>query len=124
MVVELHIGPDHAAGCEDLILAHAETPVLIDHLAEPHKEDAVEYAVARFENVCMKLSGLNHFRMTSLSTKTPGRLRVGSWKLSDRTSLCGEAELRGSWRSTCPTTVTVIGRRSLAGMWPDFLDGR
>ena len=65
LVVELHIGPDHAAGCEDLILAHAETPVLIDHLAEPHKEDAVEYAdvlgLARFENVCMKLSGLNHF---------------------------------------------------------------
>ena len=65
LVVELHIGPDHAAECEDLIGAHPETPVLIDHLAEPHKGDGVEFSdvleLARFEHVHMKLSGLNHF---------------------------------------------------------------
>jgi predicted TIM-barrel fold metal-dependent hydrolase len=39
--------------------------VLIDHLAEPHLGDAVEYAhvleLAAFDRVYMKLSGLGHF---------------------------------------------------------------
>jgi len=39
--------------------------VLIDHLAEPHMGNAVEYAhvlsLAAFDKVYMKLSGLNHF---------------------------------------------------------------
>lgn len=65
LVVELHIGPNYAAQAGQLIAAHPSTPVLIDHLAEPHMGDAVEYAqvldLARFENVYMKLSGLNHF---------------------------------------------------------------
>ncbi len=65
LIVELHIGANYASQCEDLISAHPETPVLIDHLAEPHKGDAVEFAdvleLARFPNVYMKLSGLNHF---------------------------------------------------------------
>ena len=40
-------------------------PVVIDHLAEPKLGNAVEYAdvlaLARFPNVYMKLSGINHF---------------------------------------------------------------
>ena len=39
--------------------------MLIDHLAEPHMGSAVEYAdvlaLADYDNVYMKLSGLNHF---------------------------------------------------------------
>jgi predicted TIM-barrel fold metal-dependent hydrolase len=42
-----------------------KTPVLIDHLAEPHMGNAVEFAdvleLANYPLVYMKLSGLNHF---------------------------------------------------------------
>ena len=65
IIVELHIGPNYAAQVVDLIRSHPDTPVLIDHLAEPHMGDAVEYAdvlaLAAFDNVVMKLSGLSHF---------------------------------------------------------------
>ena len=65
LIVELHIGPNYAAQVVDLIKAHPQCPVLIDHLAEPHLGSAVEYAdvlaLAEFENVYMKLSGLSHF---------------------------------------------------------------
>ena len=65
LIVELHIGPDYAAQVVDLIKAHPQTTVLIDHLAEPKLGNAVEYmdvlALANFDNVYMKLSGLNHF---------------------------------------------------------------
>ena len=65
LVIELHIGPDYGAQVADLIRAHPEVPVLIDHLAEPHMGSAVEYAdvlaLADYDNVYMKLSGLNHF---------------------------------------------------------------
>jgi predicted TIM-barrel fold metal-dependent hydrolase len=65
LIVELHIGPDYAVQARALIRAHPETPVLIDHLAEPHMGTAVEYAqvlaLAEHDNVYMKLSGLNHF---------------------------------------------------------------
>ena len=65
LVVELHIGPDYAADASRLIREHPETPVVIDHVAEPHLGDAVEYAdvlaLAGYDNVYMKLSGLNHF---------------------------------------------------------------
>jgi predicted TIM-barrel fold metal-dependent hydrolase len=65
LIVELHIGPDYARQAADLIQAHPQTLVLIDHLAEPHMGNAVEFAdvldLARFDNVYMKLSGLNHF---------------------------------------------------------------
>lgn len=65
IVVELHIGPDYAKQCEDLIREHPETSVMIDHLAEPDTGDALEFAdvleLARFPNVYMKLSGLSHF---------------------------------------------------------------
>ena len=44
---------------------YPESTVLIDHLAEPHIGDAVEYAgvldLADFDTAYMKLSGLNHF---------------------------------------------------------------
>ncbi len=65
LMVELHIGPNYAAQAGDTIAAFPDVPVLIDHLAEPKMGDAVEYAgvlqLARFPNVYMKLSGINHF---------------------------------------------------------------
>jgi predicted TIM-barrel fold metal-dependent hydrolase len=65
IIVELHIGPDYAAQVVDLIRVHPQCTVLIDHLAEPKLGNAVEYAdvlaLAAFDNVYMKLSGLNHF---------------------------------------------------------------
>jgi len=65
LIVELHIGPDYAAQAGEAIRAFPGTPVLIDHLAEPHMGSAVEYAqvlaLAQLDNVYMKLSGLNHF---------------------------------------------------------------
>jgi predicted TIM-barrel fold metal-dependent hydrolase len=65
LVIELHIGPDYGAQAGEAIRACPDYPVLIDHLAEPHMGSAVEYAsvlaLARYDNVYMKLSGLNHF---------------------------------------------------------------
>lgn len=65
LIVELHIGPNYAAQAAGAIAAFPDTPVLIDHLAEPALGDEAEYAdvldLARFPNVSMKLSGLNHF---------------------------------------------------------------
>ena len=65
LIVELHIGPDYAAQAGEAIRDHPTVTVLIDHLAEPHMGNAVEYAdvldLSRFDNVYMKLSGLNHF---------------------------------------------------------------
>jgi predicted TIM-barrel fold metal-dependent hydrolase len=65
LVVELHIGPAYAVQAGEAIAAYPDTTVLIDHLAEPHMGNAVEYAhvlaLASLGNVYMKLSGLNHF---------------------------------------------------------------
>lgn len=65
LIVELHIGPDYGAQVRDVLRDYPDTMVLIDHLAEPHKGSAVEFAdildLAQFKNVYMKLSGLNHF---------------------------------------------------------------
>ena len=65
LIVELHIGPNYAAQVRDVVRDHPDTPVLIDHLAEPHMGTAVEFAdvldLGQFDNVYMKLSGLNHF---------------------------------------------------------------
>jgi len=65
LIVELHIGPDYGGQIVDVLLDLPDTTVLIDHLAEPHKGDAVEFAnvlnLAQFDQVYMKLSGLNHF---------------------------------------------------------------
>ena len=65
LIVELHIGPNYARQVDAVIADHPETVVLIDHLAEPHKGDPVEFAdvleLSRFDHVFMKLSGLNHF---------------------------------------------------------------
>ena len=65
LIVELHIGPMYAAGAAEVIQMYPETTVLIDHLAEPHTGNPVQFAdvldLARFDRVYMKLSGLNHF---------------------------------------------------------------
>jgi len=65
LIIELHIGPNYAAQVRDMIKTYPDFPVLIDHLAEPHMGNAVEFAavlaLAEFGNVYMKLSGLNHF---------------------------------------------------------------
>jgi predicted TIM-barrel fold metal-dependent hydrolase len=65
LIVELHIGPNYAAQVADAIREHPNTPVLIDHLAEPTTGNAVEYAdvlqLARSDNVYMKLSSLSLF---------------------------------------------------------------
>lgn len=65
LIVELHIGPNYAREVVDLIRTHPTCPVLIDHLGEPIMGNPVEFAdvlaLARFENVYMKLSGLSYF---------------------------------------------------------------
>lgn len=65
LIIELHIGPQYAAQVADVIRELPPYPVLVDHLAEPHTGSAVEFAdvlaLAQFDNVWMKLSGLNHF---------------------------------------------------------------
>jgi predicted TIM-barrel fold metal-dependent hydrolase len=65
LVIELHIGPDYGAQVAEAVKAYPDYPVLIDHLAEPHMGNTAEYAhvlaLARYDNVYMKLSGLNHF---------------------------------------------------------------
>lgn len=64
LIVELHIGPNYAEQVAKRIMDFPATPVIIDHLAEPHLGTAVEYAqvldLARFDRVYMKLSELNH----------------------------------------------------------------
>ncbi len=65
LIIELHIGPNYALQVAEMLRTYPSSTVLIDHLAEPHKGDAVEYAhvleLAAFDKVYMKLSGLNHF---------------------------------------------------------------
>lgn len=65
LVIELHIGPDYAAQAGKLIQEFKGCKVLIDHLAEPHMGNAVEFAdvlnLAKYPNVFMKLSGIGHF---------------------------------------------------------------
>lgn len=65
LIIELHIGPNYAREVAEVIRAYPAYPVLIDHLAEPNLGNAVEFAdvlaLAKFDNVYMKLSGINHF---------------------------------------------------------------
>jgi len=65
LIIELHIGPDYAQQVAEMLNIYPDSTVLIDHLAEPHMGNAVEYAhvlsLATFDKVYMKLSGLNHF---------------------------------------------------------------
>ncbi len=62
---ELHIDSSYAAQVEVLIKANPSYPVLIDHLAEASYGSAPDFAaivgLAKYPNVYMKLSGLNHF---------------------------------------------------------------
>ncbi len=65
LVVELHIGPSVARSAGQAIAAFPGCKVLIDHLAEQATGTPAEFAdvldLARYPNVYMKLSGLNHF---------------------------------------------------------------
>jgi len=65
LIIELHIGPDYAAQVARVLRDLPDSTVLIDHLSEPHMGNAVEFAqvldLALFDQVYMKLSGLNHF---------------------------------------------------------------
>lgn len=65
LIVELHIGPNYGKQVAAVLRDIPESIVLIDHFAEPHMGDSVEYAdileLASFPNVYMKLSGLGHF---------------------------------------------------------------
>lgn len=62
---ELHIDSKYAPQVEKLIKRYPQFPVLIDHLAEakyhspPQFGDVVK--LAQYDNVYMKLSGINHF---------------------------------------------------------------
>ena len=65
LIIELHIGPNYAQQVAEMLRIYPESTVLIDHLAEPHMGNAVEYAdvlsLTAFDKVYMKFSGLNHF---------------------------------------------------------------
>tara|TARA_Y100001972_G_scaffold127625_2_gene185062 strand:- start:3195 stop:4115 length:921 start_codon:yes stop_codon:yes gene_type:complete len=65
IIIELHIGPNYARQVRKAIEAFPGCKVLIDHFAEPHMGDAVEFAhvlaLAELPNVYMKFSGLGHF---------------------------------------------------------------
>lgn len=64
-IVELHLNPGYAESAATQIAAHPDTPVVIDHLAEPQTGDAIDYAdvlaLAEYDNVYMKFSALDHF---------------------------------------------------------------
>jgi predicted TIM-barrel fold metal-dependent hydrolase len=65
LIIELHIGPSYAFDAGQTIAAFPGCKVIIDHLAEPHLGTPIQYAhvldLAKYPNVYMKLSGLNHF---------------------------------------------------------------
>ena len=65
IVIELHIGPNYASQVKKAIESFPGCKVLIDHFAEPHMGDAVEFAhvleLADLPNVYMKFSGVAHF---------------------------------------------------------------
>lgn len=65
LIIELHIGPNYAGQVAQALRDYPESVVHIDHLAEPHLGNAVEYAqvleLAAFERVQMKIAGLGHF---------------------------------------------------------------
>ena len=65
LFIELHIGPNYAANVAAALETLPRVPVILDHLAKPQLGTPEEYAdvlaLARFDNVYMKLSGLGHF---------------------------------------------------------------
>ena len=67
LIIELLINGKYALAVADAIRRMPDCIVLLDHLCEPHTTSAVEYAhvldLSHFDQVYMKLSGLNHFAM-------------------------------------------------------------
>ncbi len=65
LIVELHINPTAAQEAGEAISQFSDTPVIIDHLAEPQEGTGPDFAeileLSRFSNVYMKLSALDHF---------------------------------------------------------------
>ncbi len=67
LIIELHMDATYALPVANMLRAHPKTRVVIDHLAEAGFRNGtpVEFAqvleLAAFDQVYMKLSGLNHF---------------------------------------------------------------
>ncbi len=65
LFIELHIGPNYAASVAAALQTLPRIPIILDHLAKPQLGTPEEYedvlALAQFDNVYMKLSGLGHF---------------------------------------------------------------
>ena len=55
LIIELHIGPDYALQILEMLEVYPESIVLIDHPAEPHMGNVLEYAhildLANFDRV-------------------------------------------------------------------------
>ncbi len=121
LIVELHIGPNYAAQTARRIAEHPSTPVLIDHLAEPHMGDAVEYAhvldLAKFDHVYMKLSGLNHFAGDAPLYASAKPFTRQVIKAFTPAAWSGAVAYQRSWMSISPTTQQMSERRSKATTW-------
>ena len=78
LVVELLINGIYAKAAAAAVRRVPDCTVLLDHLCEPHTTSAVEYAhvldLARFDQVYMKLSGLDHFAPDPPLFESAGRL--------------------------------------------------
>jgi predicted TIM-barrel fold metal-dependent hydrolase len=65
LLIELHIGPDYAAGATALAREFPDITVLVDHMAEAKTSTGPDFSdvlrMSELNNVYMKLSGLNHY---------------------------------------------------------------
>ncbi len=127
LLIELHIGPNYAAQAGAVIRTYPDFPVLIDHLGEPTMGNAVEYAdvlaLAQFDNVYMKLSGLDYIAKDGPLYPARGPSRVGWWTPLVPIIWCGVGARRGLsmhiWRSGRRQS----GLRSKEEIWRGFCNG-
>ena len=122
LIIELHIGPNYGKEVAACLRDMPASIVLIDHLAEPHMGDGVEFTdileLAAFPNVFMKLSGLGHFADDAplFESARPFTQRVIDAFGPDRMIWCVHIYLNALW-SVClnithPRSSTV---RALTG---------
>ena len=104
-----------------MVHVRPDTPVLIDHLDGPHMGNAVEYAnvlaLAQFDNVFMKLSGLNHFSKDAplyLEAKPFTQLVIDAVA---RSTWCGAAARPPSSTRICIASWRRRGPWSRVGTW-------